>query len=111
MPWMQLETTDVREPEQRRHVIADEIVLANIVSFRVNRDGGDEGGERLLPVELHEATAADPFRLAYERERAVLYMRKHVIGDAQQVAHVIATRVRRQLCRRRPEHLVKIGQR
>ena len=68
----------------------------------------DEIRQRLLVMEVDEATAPDARRLANERERALAQMPQHVRRHYEQIAQVIASGVSGQAFRGRPQHLVEM---
>ncbi len=64
---MQLEVGELAEPEQRRQVVADDVLLIALVVAGVERDEVDELRRLVGDVLLIEVRLADAVRVSHER--------------------------------------------
>ncbi len=77
MPHVKLEGARLREPQQRRQVVAQQVVVALVFVLGENGDRLGEPGKIVIPVFLEKALPADALGHADHGERPVGEMRKH----------------------------------
>ena len=99
MPDVELERARLREPEQRRQVVAEQVVVLSSLWPENTVIGLDERRPLLLPVLLEEALAVDAVGHADHRQRPVGEMRQHVRRHLREVAQQVALGERRLLQR------------
>ena len=100
MPDVEFERPGLREPQQRRQVVAQQIIVPLVLVPREHRDGLDELRPLLLPVLLEKPLPPDAVGHADHRERAIGEMRQHVGRNLREVAQQVALGERRLLERR-----------
>src|SRR5689334_4723335 len=110
MPDVEFERAVLREPEQRRQVVAKEHFLRALVVAGEDRERLDELRLVLAPVLLEEALALDPLGHADHRERPVGEVRQHVRRHLREVAQETPLGERGLLERRlgRPVHAIEM---
>ena len=86
VPDMELKRARLREPEQRRQVVAQQIVVRLVLVIRKHRDRLGERRPLLAPVLLVEALAVDAVRHADHGERPVREMRQHERRHLREIA-------------------------
>ena len=107
-PRMQFEVGELRQPDERRQVVHDEVVHVPLRRCREEPHGLRERRQVVLPTLLVEAPAVDAVRVACHRQRPVPQVRQQVRRDPRVVAEHVALRHRRAALRLRPEHLVHV---
>ena len=100
MPDVEFERAGLREPQQRRQVVAQQVLVALVLVLREHGDRLDELRPLLLPVLLEEALPADAVGHADHGERTIGEMRQHERRDLREVAQQVALGERRLLQRR-----------
>src|SRR5262245_40202869 len=110
MPDMEFQRTGLREPEESRHVVAQQVFVAFVLVVREDSDGFDELRPLLFPMLLVETLSRDAFWHAYHRQRTVSEMRYDEGRHLREIAQQIAFRQRRLLERRisRPVHTIEM---
>ena len=112
MPDVELERARLRQPQQRRQVVAQQVLVLLVLVSGEHGDGLDEVGALLLPVLLEEALSADAVGHADHRQRPIGQVRQHERRDLREVAQQVALGQRRLLQRRvgRPVDAVEVGE-
>ena len=97
MPDVELERARLREPQQRRQVVAQQVLVALVLVAGEHGDRLDERRPLLLPVLLEEALAVDAVGHADHGQRPVGEVRQHERRDLREVAQQVALGQRRLL--------------
>jgi hypothetical protein len=87
---MEFQRSHLPQPQQRRQVVAEDVIVIAADVLGEDRDGVDELGALLVPMLLEKPFAADPFWHADHRQRPVPQVRQHVRRNAGEVTQIIA---------------------
>ena len=112
MPDVELERPRLRKPEQRRQVVAHQVVVPFVLVLGKHGDALDEVRPLLLPVLLEETLAADAVGHADHREWTVGQVRQDVGRDLCAVDQEVALGVRGKRARRirGPVDAIEVGE-
>ena len=112
MPDVELERARLREPKQRRQIVAEQVVVALVLVAGKYRNGFGKCGALLLPVFLEKALTVDAVRHPDHRQRTVRQMRQDERRYLREVAQQVPFGQRRLAqCRiGRPVDAIEVGQ-
>jgi hypothetical protein len=97
------------EPDQRRQVVADDVLAACRVLLRKHALTLDEVWQRNFDMLLEEVLARHAVRVALERERAIAQMRRQEWPASNEIFQQVAFREPSMAMVRGPENPLRMG--